>query len=454
MQGFRRWGLGAAGALAVILAVTGALWSRTRVQPLTAFDQHFYLGIAQDLRADGVFTDGFAFDGRPDGARPPGMRFAPLYPMLLAGVASVDPGLRAGMACLTATRNGDAACPARAPVMRGLQFAELAAVLLMVWLIGRALGGAALAWPALAAALITTPLLLRSVNYLMTEMTALFLTTAATWCALLALRPGRARLAAALAAGLLLAGAALTRPAFLYALPALLAGMAVAARPIPRGRMAAVTAGLAAGLAPWIARNALVMGRPALTFGYDSHTLVQRIAFDTMNGREYALAYLCWLPDGTSLGRRFVGPDACGRFGWDEHPNSFYVLGLRHMLPETLAASGGYAHHLGYLLRHYVLAMPLWHLAVSVPLALRGAYVAHWWGFVLLPLALACSWAALRGRRGYAVVALPAWFMLAFNAMVAVNQVRYNLMLIVPYALAAGMAAVALAARLRGRGRA
>jgi hypothetical protein len=38
-------------------------------------------------------------------------------------------------------------------------------------------------------------------------------------------------------------------------------------------------------------------------------------------------------------------------------------------------------------------------------------------------------------------VALPAWFMLLFNAAVAVNQVRYNLMLVVPYAVASAIVA-------------
>ena len=192
-----------------------------------------------------------------------------------------------------------------------------------------------------------------------------------------------------------------------------------------------MAAGGAVVLAPWILRNKLVLGRAALTYGYDSHTLVQRIAFDTMSWREYGLAYLCWLPDGTSLGRRFAGQGACNRFGWDEQPDSFYVLGLRHMLDETLKAAGGYEHHLSYLLHTYIFAHPLWHMAVSVPLALRGAYVAHWWGFILLPVCLAAVAVALRRLEDrYLAVALPALFMLAFNASVAVNQVRYNLLLV------------------------
>jgi hypothetical protein len=51
--------------------------------------------------------------------------------------------------------------------------------------------------------------------------------------------------------------------------------------------------------------------------------------------------------------------------------------------------------------------------------------------------------AALRRRfEGSAVfllLSLPAWFMLAFNALVAVNQVRYNLMLIPVYAVSGAL---------------
>ena len=107
------------------------------------------------------------------------------------------------------------------------------------------------------------------------------------------------------------------------------------------------------------------------------------------------------------------------------------------MLGPTLRAAGGYDHHLGYLLHTYILPHPFWHMAVSIPLALRGAYVAHWWGFILLPVCLWAVAAALRGgQTRLLAVTLPGLFMLAFNASVAVNQVRYNLLLVPAYAVA------------------
>jgi 4-amino-4-deoxy-L-arabinose transferase-like glycosyltransferase len=346
------------------------------------------------------------------------------------------------MDCVVDSDGRNPACGRGAPLPRTLQFAELGGFLWLVWWLGAAAGGTqAAAWLTLGLALMTTTVLLQSVDYLMTEMTCLLLTTAATACGVQAVTQKQRSLWAA-AAGALLALAACTRPAFYYLIFVCIAAGGAMALRARRGLwpLAAFAGAAFATLAPWVVRNALVMGHPALSFGYAGEVLVQRIAFDTMNGREYALSYLCWLPDGPGLGRALVGPHACDRFAWDDQPTSFYVLGHVHMLAETLARAGGNEHYLAYLLHTYILRMPVWHMLVSIPLALRGAYIDHWWGFVLLPVALAATASALRhGRAAYLIIALPAWFMLALNATIAVNQTRYNLMLIPVYAVAGAM---------------
>jgi 4-amino-4-deoxy-L-arabinose transferase-like glycosyltransferase len=445
------------GALAAILLVTGVLERRERVLRLGAFDQPFYLGIAHDLLLTGRFTNGFMFDVHgPASGRPSGMRFSPIYPAMLAGAAVVDPILRHGMGCVVVTEDAPDACQSAAPLMRVVQFLMLAGFYLLLWWIGGEVGGGrGMAWLSLGIGLLAAASLLRFVNLLMTEMTTLLFATAAMAAWLRSRRPDRP-LEWAACAGVLLALTALTRPGFLYLLPfcvvcAVILALFRARERAGWWRAAAMGGAGAAVLAPWVLRNRMVLGRAALTYGYDSHTLVQRIAFDTMSWREYGLAYVCWLPDGTSLGRRFFGPGACDRFGWDDHPDSFYSLGLRHMLDETLRAAGGYEHHLSYLLHTYILAMPLWHLAVSVPLALRGAYVSHWFGFVLLPVCLGAVVVALRrGEDRYLAVALPALFMLAFNATVAVNQPRYNLLLVPAFAVAGALGLRAVAGRWHG----
>ncbi len=531
---------GPLGALLAALVVLGALWPAAPALPLYTFDQPFYLGIAHDLRATGRFTDGYMFaEPGPDGARPSGMRFAPLYPSLLAAASFVDPALRTGMDCEALTRGQDHACPRAAPVMRRLQGAMLAAFFTLVWCIGLlATGSRRLAWTTLGLALPTAGVLLRSVDTLMTEITALLLTTACLAAVLAAWR--RHSLPWLAAAGAALGLAILTRPAFLYLLYAtILAGLALAAaawkprpasdvndaaalptpralrpdeaaatRPGPRALAALAVFALCASavVTPWIARNALVLGHAALTRGYDSHTLVQRISFDSMSWREYGLSYLCWLPDGAGLGHMLVGPHACDRFAWDERPDTFYSIGMGPLMQSTLAASGGWDHHLAYLLTHFILREPLWHAAVTIPLALRAVWIDHYWGLLLGPCCMLLTLHALRGRwrrartaaggaphretrdpaasnhdatsmkpprppplaaaalpqppraprrrnrpadapwpadgawqAPFLLLTLPAWFMLAFNAAVAVNQTRYNLMLIPGFSLAGAL---------------
>jgi hypothetical protein len=314
--------------------------------------------------------------------------------------------------------------------------------LLLGWM-GAVVGGSsAIGWLALLIGLATAPLLLRSVNYLMTEITSLLLASAATAAAIAALRSVRTA-HWLFGSGVLLGLAALTRPAFLYLfLAAAAAGVVLgASRRAHLASLAVFVTGFVVPVAPWVVRNYLVLGRAALSFGYDSHTLVQRISFDSMTWREYGLGYLCWLPDGTALGDRLVAPHACDRFGWEERPDTFYAVGNATLLPQTLAAAGGYEHHLAYLLQTYILQQPFKHALVTIPLLLRGAWVDHYWGLVLAPVCLALTLRALRRRDApFLVLALPAWFLLLFNAAVAVNQVRYNLTLVTPFAVAGAVA--------------
>lgn len=453
----------------LILAVLGGVWTRSRVQPLQAYDQPFYLGIAFDLLHHGRYTDGYRFAGGDAATiRPPGMRFTPLYPVLLAAAARLDPSLRRGMDCLVAHGGRGASCTRNAPSVRWLQFLLLAATMgMLCWCGWRCSGRPRTGILALVLALATGPLLLSSVDYLMTEIVSLFLVVASQALALRALPAGEAAWRAAdpawlFASGLVLGLAVLSRPAFAVLAAAVLGvamlgavlGAAVLGPAAPGGRKGVrALAGFAAGLGlvvlPWILRNAVVLGRPALTFGYASHTLVQRLSFNSMSRHEYALSFVCWLPDGNGLGAALGGRHACDRFGWDDHPDSFYAIGIGPMLNRTLAQAGGWDHHMSFLLHHFLLRDPArqlgWHALVTIPLALRGCYIDHWWGFVLAPV---CAWitaGALRRRgqaaaRRFLLLCLPGWFMLGLNAAVAVNQVRYNLMLVLPFSVAGALA--------------
>ena len=419
-----RWRSSVGAAIVTIFAVLSALWPLAKTQPLNLFDPAFYIGIAQDLRTDGVFTNGFTYEpNRIDRPATPGMRFTPLYPALLTAAATLDPRFRRGMACLVSGRGQNAACPRAATVVRLAQFLMLGLFYLLLWWMARTvLRSERAGWIGLGLALLTAPDMLGYVNYVMTEMTALTLVTGATAAAVRGLTRPAVRLRWFILAGGLAGLAALTRPAFLYLfLLCACAGLIGALLSKDRARNTRLTiAFLLAGavvIAPWIARNAIVMGDAALTAGYGPHVLNERIAFDAMSWHEYALSFLCWLPDGNGMGSLLIGPGACHRFQLDLTPDSFYGIGNGALMRQSLAASGGWPHMTGYLLRTYILPHPLKHALVTLSLALRGLWISHYWGFVLAPICFVMTLKAWRRRDlPFLAASLPAWFMLLFAA--------------------------------------
>jgi 4-amino-4-deoxy-L-arabinose transferase-like glycosyltransferase len=434
-------------AALIILAWLFVNWSLVRVpQDLRFFDQQFYLGIAHDLRQLGRFTDGFGFpDTHPVPARPSGMTFMPLYPAFLAGASVLDPAFDHALSCVV-EHEVDFPCPQDAPLVRWVQFAMTGAVFLMLWRIGtQVTGSLRVGWLSLGIGLIAAPVLLRSVDAMMTEIFSLFFITAATTAAVAAAKGSRP-FRWLLLSGAMLGLATMTRPAFVYLLPAAaVVGMFIALRRPGhlRGMLLAATflLGGATVIAPWVARNAAVMSRPAMTSGYASMILAQRVAFNQMSWREYALAYLCWLPDGNGMGSLLIGQNSCARFQLDAHSDSFYGIGNTTFMQSSIAVAGGPDRQFDYLMQNFVLAQPLWHAMVTIPLALRGVWIDHYWGFVLSAFCLLLTLRALRsGDDALLILTLPGWFMLVFHAAVSVNQTRYNLMLTVPFAIAGGIA--------------
>jgi 4-amino-4-deoxy-L-arabinose transferase-like glycosyltransferase len=434
-------------AALLILAGLAAFWYRAPPpRPLRDFDQPVYLGMAYDLIHLHRFTDGVVGDVpvvKPN--RPPGMARAPLYPAFLAATALLDPAFNASLNCFM--RQSDApSCSQRAPLPRVLQFMMIAGVYLMLWRIAtRATGSQRIGWFALALSAVVAPALVGTANGLMTETLTLFFTTAATAAGVEAVR-ARRPLGWLLVSGVMVGLASLTRPIFAYMLPVVaIAAVVLIARRHDRRRgtmmLAAFLFGGAVVMTPWIARNAVVLGKPALTSGYAANVLAQRVAFDLMTWHQYALSYLCALPDGTGMGNVLIGPGTCEPFQYETRPTTFYGIGNTTFMQSSIAAAGGEAHQFSYLLHHYILADPVWHALVSIPMALRGLWLGHYWGMILAVLCVGMTLRAIQsGDLAMLAVTLPAWFMLVFYAAVSINQTRYNLMLIVPFALAGGIA--------------
>ena len=434
-------------AAAVILGWLGLLWSQARPPgDFRTFDQPLYLSIAYDLLHLHRFTNGSGFaTPHVDPARPPGMEIMPLYPAFLAGTALLDPAFNRSLSCFV--QQSDApSCPHQAPLPRGLQFVMTAAIYLMLWRIAvRATGSQRIGALSLGVGLLAAPVLIRGVNMLMTETLSLLFVTAAIAAAVEAAK-ARRPLGWVLLAGVMLGLSTMTRPAFLYLLPAAAVfGMGLAVRRRrPRHGLALAAAFLLGGavtIAPWVVRNAIELSRPAMTSGYAALVLAQRVAFDQMTWPEYGKFYVCGLPDGNGIGTLLFGPRPCEPFQYEPRPDTFYWIGNHTFMQSTIAAAGGSAQQFNYLLHHYILAHPVWHALVSIPMALRGLWIDHYWGLILAVLCVPLTLRAVRrGDDALLAVTLPGWFMLAFHAAVAVNQERYNLMLVIPFSLAGGMA--------------
>lgn len=429
--------------LLLIGVVLGVVAANSRILPLSTGDQGFYVGIAYDIRQSGVFTNGYVFaEGPREAAHPPGMRFTPLYPALLAAIAAIDPAFGRSLECVAAGFGEDAGCSRAAPVLRLLQYGLLALVFWLVWWLARRVSGDGLTgWLALGLALMCAPMLARFANNAMTEIVALSFACGAIAAGVRGLdRPGWRWFAVA---GICAGCATLTRPAFQAACLAAPIAAVLLARRRDRRFWAGIGAFLLAALVvvlPWVLRNALVLGTPGLTAGYGPQVLVQRLAFDQMTWFEWRLAFLCWMPDGNGLGDLLFGPGACHRFGWSDTPDTFYEIGNGPLMQSTLAAAGGWDGMTGYMLRQMVWPDLGKYLAVTLPLAWRGAVIAHWWGFLLAPVCGAATVAALRRRdAAFLMVSLAPWLMLGLAAAVAVNQERYNHLLMLPYAISGAM---------------
>ena len=98
------FGAGHAGArILFAVAVAAIVWLSIAAWPakrMVDFDQSFYLTIAYDLDRHGVFSNG-VWDNVDSTATapPPGMFFAPLYPVLIFAAMQVDARFARAVAC-------------------------------------------------------------------------------------------------------------------------------------------------------------------------------------------------------------------------------------------------------------------------------------------------------------------------------------------------------------------
>jgi 4-amino-4-deoxy-L-arabinose transferase-like glycosyltransferase len=452
---------------AVLLVVVSALvvWAPSwrKAPPMPAADAVGYLNLAYHIHQHGVFPDpGY----RPTEVPQSGNMVAPLYPGMLSTLMALDTTFAARAECFLfdfygAPKNCDASVGIEdwGSVLTVHRLLMVLA-LVLVWVSARVLSPHPVA-PWLALGLAASSGVYGSFGQqILTESVTLPLTTAIGLCLALALscktalHKARALVGAAALCGV----AALVRPTFSYVFYALILGVFLTALlHKPSRRMAfrvlmPMVVVYAAAVLPWMNRNDELFGQWALTGRYGGYILAQRVAYNAMDFSQWVASFLFWLPDfGDDLAAVFFSPDVLRPLDWYA-ADSFYVLGNGDWMRAYEQAAGGREALQGWLLKEKVLGDLGTHLAVTVPLALRGLWVGKYFGLIGLFCLLWVLISALRYRAwGWWVYCAPALFLVGLQAFVSVSIPRYNLGMVPCMAIAAAVLLVHGGQSLRRR---
>ncbi len=359
---------------------------------------------------------------------------APLYPLFIASMMALDPALAQSLICVR-DKGHKAVCP---QAFRSLFMAQTGLALVCLFLIYfislRLTQKRCIAW--LAAGMAAgSGILGISSSVFMTEILILpSFCTLLLFCLFYAQNP-RLRWVFAMAG--MLAFLTLIRPSFLYLFYGFVLFFICTILPKPSRsslfRLTVLGITFIMCVSPWAIRNKLYFNSFALTTGgYAEAILVERTNYNQMSWAEVGVAFIYWLPDfGDSLARKLFPEHLYNRLGWDD--DSYYGEKYKRvaLLTDQL---GGHDKIVGHLIKEEILTPK--HIILSIPLALRGMWIGKYWGLVGF-IALTTLLIQTIRRKEYTllVISLPVLFMVAFHAGLSVNVPRYNLSLILLYAL-------------------
>jgi hypothetical protein len=431
-------------AVALLLMAWGALhgWLAAGPQGVSS-DARAYVTLAYNLACHGVYS--LAEEGAPRVAthyREPG------YPAYLAAALNLAPDL-----CQT----GLPAPGAPSPMVSYLKRAQLPLFLgsaLAVFAILR-WSGVGRPWQILGLALVVFSGTLGSgLDTTLSEMLCQFLLLAVSGALLLGLRQRSVRwlTAGSVFLGLLI----LTKAVFLFFVP-LFAGLCwpvVRRRGRSAPRRAAVAALLLAGACVppflWSVRNRLEIGTWSLC-SRSGVVLLARSNLNRMTRQEYLVSFLYLTPDDTprALLERLFGPrlpDVTRRLDWSG-PDGFRMAARQARASLAAEMPGAPEEVVDRELQRRalreILAHPLRHLAVTLPVAVGGVYVESRletrvpctirlqapvplsWAYAL-SLAFVLTAGARRWRWERLAFAAPAAYMMLFHALLTHNIPRYN----------------------------
>jgi hypothetical protein len=446
-------------ALMIFGILSAAILTRPP-KPLIQFDQPFYLSVASDLIHDGTFSNGWiGHEERTTAGPAPGMFFGPVYPWLIAVVARLDPRFAASVDCGAGVYAHLQPCDVHVWPMLVIH-----ALLLTLGVVAVARAGelmfksAAIFW---VTGVVTTGALLadaQQFSFVMTEATTFSLYSLTMLAMVLGWTTSARRYfaLAGLAAGVL----CLTRFSFLVAalmLPLLIAIYSCFVVRSRRGRALgdalAFVAVFAVVILPWATRNAISVGKFALTEEYGSLALIERLAYDQMTAQEFALTFPFCLPGvGPGMVEQVFGPEVMARFDYAK-AGGFYNIGMTHR-DELVTEFKRVDPIIGRVFLEEMRENWWRYLLVSVPLAWCGMWVGGWLGLLIVPMFFVAGVAAWRRSKPLLLLyAAPAVAMLGLHALLASFYTRYNLALIGPFSVATAWLVVSVAARWRAPAR-
>jgi len=416
--------------LAAAIIVTAQVAAKPP-RPIYA-DEFEYLTVSMNVVRHGVFSHTVVSDTAPK----PSAFFSPIAPLLYSFLLKADPALMDTITCQLANpADPRAHCHiAYSLVTRGVMIAIAIVGLFGSWPLARRLGlGAAGAWTVMliVAASGTHAYFAR---HFLTEAPLLAIFPYFLMLLARATEPSENYRGVLLGLGVAMGLLAMIRPSYVYQAYVVLLALPLmrhwrgAASIGPAGFAASGWAalGYVAVILPWILRNFVTLGEFALTTGYDSFILVQRMVYNHMTWSEWAMAWIYWLPDfGDGLGEKLFGLEAVRKLSLIEPTGYHGPLGPpRPQIPLDPDGTASLAGLLGPLLAD----LPK-HLMVSLVLAWQGLWAGKYITFVAVLLApLSLRVMAGTGLLGaFLVILTPVLFMVGFNAFVSVSLPRYNL---------------------------
>lgn len=405
--------------LLILLAMSAVCIATTAVAPPSGDGYEHYALSLSKWGSYGIIT------GDSGSPPPPAMGRAPVYPIFQAAMMRLN---NADFAWGECYQQLGLQCELRPQLLPLVQLALAVLVVFLIFEMSLILGARA------PIALLVTvaaapPYLFLVYEHQVSEAIAMPLFGLISYCLMLWFVQGagvRVLLVAGIALGLL----ALTRIAYVYALPC----VAVAIFFLPKAqntirprRRALAAAGFSlcflVVVVPWYVRNAIVFGQVSIGESGAAGALAQRVSYNRMTFREGLAGIVYFMPGyGDQLATVLFPPDVWSKYDFN-NPQGFRQTGRALLQRQaTLHPDPG---DLRRFLLGEMFRSPVRHALVSIPLSIDGVrYV-----FLFLPLAV-LGFVVSNCRRALLGALSLALYTFLFHAAVTHFRARYGLPLL------------------------